>query len=445
LFSILSLAQEEDVSVVSRSTGLDLKLLFEQQPYSKKLSDKKTTIEYINAMDEAQPGTPILPSKTYFIAIPPLSKIRINIIEQKYNFINNVEVALNPEVQVSNDSILVYRDSKPDLSKFIYDQFPSLEFEVIDYTWLRDYYCAVVKINTHTFNWKKKEIRELISTSLKIDFIETVSFNLNQSPIGEFDKILSKIILNYAAAAQFRSFISDYFPADSTGNWIDYSREYVKLQIPDDGIYRIDYDQIVNYGINPASVNPKTFKVFSKGNEVPIYVSGESDLSFDQGDLIEFWSEKNYGSPDYKEIVLLGEDYLNYFDRYSDTSIVWLSWDGNEGKRVDIQNTTISGLTDSLFTHKVFEHLEEDERLWYYDAVSPRVQLPNWQENKVWTWHFLGNGGSIQFNFTASDFVPGTSVNVTARMISNATDQLFTNNHRFGLSLNSPTPEDTIV
>ena len=30
-------------------------------------------------------------------------------------------------------------------------------------------------------------------------------------------------------------------------------------------------------------------------------------------------------------------------------------------------------------------------------------------------------------------------------MISNATDQLFTNNHRFGLSLNSASPLDTIV
>ncbi len=148
---------------------------------------------------------------------------------------------------------------------------------------------------------------------------------------------------------------------------------------------------------------------------------------------------------DYRDIVSVGEDYLNYFDRYSDTSIVWLSWDGSDGKRIAVQNTSTPGLTDTFFTHKAFEHLEEDERLWYYDAVSPRVQLPDWQENKVWTWHFLGNGGSIPFDFSATDFVPNSSVNVTARMISNATDQLFTNNHRFGLGLNSPSPQDTIV
>ena len=445
LFSSLAFAQSEDVSVINRSNGLDIKVLFEQQPYSKRFSENRTIVEYINAIDEGLPGTPILPSKTYFIAIPPLSKISIKLTEQKFNFIQNVQVALNPEVKLSNDSILVYKDSKPDLSKFVSDQFPSAEVEVIDYTWLRDYYCAVIKVNTHSYNWKKKEIRELLSGTINIEFSEVASLNPKQASLGEFDKILKDIILNYESASQFRSFKPDFYSSDTTGNWIDYSREYVKLQIPDDGIYRVDYDQVVEFGINPASINPKSFKIFSKGNEIPIYVFGESDLSFDQGDYIEFWSEKNYGSPDYREIVSLGEDYLNYFDRYSDTSIVWLSWDGNDGKRITIQNTSTSGLTDTLFSHKVFKHLEEDERLWYYDAVSPRVQLPNWQENKVWTWHFLGNGGSIPFNFIANDFVSNTSVNVTARMISNATDQLFTNNHRFGLGLNSPSPEDTIV
>ncbi len=149
----------EDVSVVNRSTGLDIDLIFEQQPYSKKLSGNKTIVEYFNAIDEAQPGSPILPSKTYFIAIPPLSIVSIKITEQKYNFINNVEVALNPDVALSEDSVMLYKDSKPDLSKFIYDQYPSTEVEVIDYIWIRDYYCAVVKVNTHTYNWKKKEIK----------------------------------------------------------------------------------------------------------------------------------------------------------------------------------------------------------------------------------------------------------------------------------------------
>ena len=444
-FSQLAFAQGEVVSIANRSNGLDIEMFFKQQPYSKSISQNRTIVEYFNAINESSPGTPILPSKTYFVAIPPLSKIRIQLTDQEYNLITNAEIALNPAVTFSTDSILIYQESKPDLSKFVADQFPADEIEIIDYTWLRDYYCAVVKVNTHIYNWKKKEIRELLSSKIQIDFDEVSSYTPTQKVTGEFDKVLDEIILNFEQASQFRAERIDSYQADSLGNWIDYSLEYVKLQIPSDGIYRIDYDQVIEYGINPQSLNPKTFKLFSEGKEIPIYVFGESDLSFDPGDYIEFWSERNYGSQDYRDIVSVGEDYINYFDRYSDTSIVWLSWYGNEGRRVTIQNTVIPGLTDTLFTHTAFEHFEQDERLWYYDAVAPRVQHPFWQENKVWTWHFLGNGGSIDFNFAANNFAPSTSVNVIARMISNATDQLFVNNHRFGLSLNSTSPLDTIV
>lgn len=445
LFSLLTFAQTEVVSVISNLNDLEINLRFEQDPFHQKMSDGRSIIEYFKSINEGLPGSPVVPSETYIIAIPPLSKIKIQISGQKYNYIRNSEVAFNPEVTISNDSVLVYRESKPDLSKFISDQYPESEVEVIDYTWIRDYYCAVVKVNTHSYNWKKKEIRELLSATLRIDFVNVAAYNPSQNTVGEFDKLLDKVILNFESASQFRADKKDFTPADTSGNWIDYSREYVKLQIPDDGIYRIGYNQLAGYGINPQSINPKTCKIFSKGKEIPIYVFGENDLSFDAGDYIEFWAERNYETGDYTQIVSVGQDYINYFDRYSDTSIVWLAWDGNDGRRVTIQNNIIPGLTDTLNSHTTFKHLEEDRRLWYYDAVSPRVQLPQWQENKVWTWHFLGNGGNIGFNFTANDFVPNSFVNVIARMISNATDQLFTNNHRFGLSLNSTSPQDTIV
>jgi hypothetical protein len=445
IIHVLSFGQDQTFQGSESEKVFEVELKFDPQPYSVSNIHTKSIVDYFNFVNEGSAGTPVLPNKTYFIAIPPLSKISIQISNQRYNHIADSEIALNPETYLSADSVLIYQESKPDLSKFISDDFPSNEIELIDYTWLRDYYCALVRVNTHTYNWKKREIRELLSATLKINISEVSPFDYKQQSDVEFDKILEKVILNYNSAFQFRAYRPDVNKSDTSGNWIDYSREYVKLQIPEDGIYRIDYNQLISYGISPQNLNPKTLKIYSKGIELPIYIFGENDLSFDPGDYIEFWAEKNYGSLNYTNIVNLGEDYLNYMDRYSDTSIVWLSWDGNEGKRVANQNSTIPGITDTLLTHVAFTHLEEDERLWYYDAVLPRVQLPFWQENKVWTWHFLGNGGSIDFNFSASDFSPATSVNVIARMISNATDQLFTNNHRFGLSLNSTSPLDTLV
>ncbi|MBK9097872.1 MAG: T9SS type A sorting domain-containing protein [bacterium] len=445
LFPVVIFSQTDEPVVLARENGIDIEITFKSEPFLQKLDRDKRVIEYINSLDESQPGTPVLPTKTYFVAIPPLSKIKIHSSSQKYNYIKDIGISFNPEIFLSQDSILSYRKTTADLENFSFDEYPTQEIETVGYTWIRNYYCAAIRINTHRFNWKKKEIREIVSSRIHIDFTDIQSYPQNTGSPGQFDEILKDVILNYETASQFKADNTTYYPADTSGNWIDYSKEYVKLQIADDGIYRIDHDQIINYGINPHNINPKTFKVFAKGKEIPLFVLGQNDLSFDPGDYIEFWAERNYGSSDYKEIVNTGEDYLNYFDRYSDTSIVWLSWNGNEGERIFEQNLSNPGITDTLQHHKAFYHIEEDVRLWYYDAVSPRVQLPNWQENKVWTWHFLGNGGSVDINFNSTNFVQDSPVKITARMISNATDGLFTNNHRFGLSLNSGLPEDTIV
>ena len=444
-FSILNFSQQKSVSIVNRQNGIDVNLIFNQEPYSKTVLGNRYLIEFVNSLNESSQGTPALPSKTYFVAIPPNAKINLQLQNQKYNFINNAEIKLNPSVFLSSDSSISYKESKPDLSKFSSDEYPSLESEVIAYTWIRDYYCAVIRINTHTYNWKKKEIRELLSCLLKIDFVGIQPFNLNLSPVGEFDKSLKDVILNFKSASQFRSFRPFSVTNNSTGNWIDYSQEYVKLLISEDGIYRIDYNQVISFGISPQSINPKKLKIFFKGKEIPIFVFGENDLSFDPGDYIEFWCEKNYDPENYRTVVQTGEDYLNYLDRYSDTSVVWLSWQGNDGNRINIQNTVTPGLIDTLFLHSAFYHFEQDERLWYYDAVLPRVQLPFWQENKVWTWKDLGNGGDIPFYFSATDIVPGMPVSVICRMISNASDNIYENAHRFGMGLNSSSPEDTIV
>ncbi|HSP88735.1 MAG TPA: C25 family cysteine peptidase, partial [Ignavibacteriaceae bacterium] len=248
-----------------------------------------------------------------------------------------------------------------------------------------------------------------------------------------------KIILNYESADEYKS--SRIF-TDTTGNWIGYESEYVKLAIYEDGIYKISYNDLINYGINPSSINPLTFKIFFEGNQIPLFISGENDLSFDQGDYIEFWGEKNYCSPAYKEIVSFGINYKNYFDIYNDTNYVWLTWGDESGLRTDSINTIIPGPIDSILNHLVKLHLEDDERLWYYDAVAPRVQFPDWQENKVWTWKVLGNGGSNTFNFDSPDFVANTVVKTTTRLISNAAD-ISLNAHSNVASINSSLPGDT--
>jgi len=437
------LPQVKSYNIINRYNGVDIHLNFSRESYIVKNEEGKKIIEFLGAINEGKPGAPVLPSKTIFLAIPPDSKINPVLTNKKESIISNADIKFNPEIKL-NEERIEYKNGVPAPKYFVNDIYPQKEIEVVGYTWFRDYYCAVVQINTHRYNWKKKEIVELLEASLKINFTEMKPFTKNTEPNGKFDETLSKVILNYDYADQYRSFQRNFALNDTSGNWIDYNKDYVKLGISEDGIYKITYNDILDYGINPSSVNPLTFKIFFKGKEIPLFVSGENDNSFDENDYIEFWAERNYGSPDYREIVQERKDYKNYYDRYNDTNFVWLTWGGENGLRVNSISTVIPALTDSVKNHIVKLHLEEDERLWYYDAVAPRVQIPDWQENKVWTWYFQGNGGSFSFNFDSPDYVPTTIVKTSTRLISNAAD-IIINAHSNGASLNSTTTMDTIV
>ena len=55
---------------------------------------------------------------------------------------------------------------------------------------------------------------------------------------------------------------------------------------------------------------------------------GRADGSFDDIDFIEFYGTKNYASGNYRIVNEHNEPYSEYIDRYSDTTIYWLTWNG---------------------------------------------------------------------------------------------------------------------
>ena len=97
--------------------------------------------------------------------------------------------------------------------------------------------------------------------------------------------------------------ITGKLAAQKYGNeWINYTQKHYKLNIPKTGLYRIDYNTLVNSGIPLASINPKNFQLFIKGQEQYITINGEADNVFNTNDYIEFFGKKNDG----RQICLIG-------------------------------------------------------------------------------------------------------------------------------------------
>lgn len=443
VFSNNLFSQELNLKLMSADdNGLRIKIDSDLQSFIQNI-DGKNYLKPDNLLDESAPGKPQLPVKTFFIAIPPYSKILTSVINKSERIFENIEIEINPEVVLKNDSTFEYRTSEISNKYLLNDTYPYSETDIVDYFWIRDYYCAAIQINPFQFNWKNKSLKSLESAELVIKFSDVKPFVLNNNPIDAFENDLKEIILNFQSAQNFRS-VQPKITMDSTGNWIDYSKTHYKLSVIRDGIYRIRYNDLLSYGISPASLNPKTIKIFKRGEQIPLYIEGEDDLSFDENDFIEFWCTRNYNPEDYRTIVNMGQDYINYMDRYSDTTFIWLTLDGENGFRIQRDSLPPIETADTIKSHLVKMHYESDVRLWYYAAEDPRTQLPFWQEHKVFTWLTIGYTGSQSINFTATDFVPNSPVITTSRLISNAAN-VITNAHKHGSSLNSPTYQDSII
>ena len=75
LHSPVFFSQIKSSDIINRTDGIDINLKFDKIPFIIQKENGKEIIEYSNAIDESNPGAPALPSKTFFVAIPPYSKV----------------------------------------------------------------------------------------------------------------------------------------------------------------------------------------------------------------------------------------------------------------------------------------------------------------------------------------------------------------------------------
>ncbi|WP_207532160.1 C25 family cysteine peptidase [Desertivirga arenae] len=80
--------------------------------------------------------------------------------------------------------------------------------------------------------------------------------------------------------------------------WIKKNQSYLKIRVSENGIYKLTYSQLQTANFLGTNPDPRNFKIFFQGKEIPLIVSGQSDGSFDNGDYILFFGKRNDGKLD---------------------------------------------------------------------------------------------------------------------------------------------------
>ena len=181
-----------------------------------------------------------------------------------------------------------------------------------------------------------------------------------------------------------------------------FSERLARITLDTTGWYALTKSELADSGLSLRGVDPRTFRLWNRDKEILLFIEGEEDGSFDTGDRIIFYGEKN-PAPE-------GASYRNNF--YTDENVYWLTWGEERGARYLPESAYPDLPPDRVFrptTYTDTEHIERDE---YFDRLGDMGLHRQWDTFD----HFFMNPPI--YVGTAVDFV----VTLPAPKISNTLD-----------------------
>ncbi|MDR3609926.1 MAG: C25 family cysteine peptidase, partial [Ignavibacteriaceae bacterium] len=403
---------------------IEFELSLSSIPHTSMVKEGDIKVNFNDFQDESLPGQNALPSRDIIIALPSYSKVTASLSPISVNKIKGKPV-INSTVSTTDNKSVIYKETPA-----IVGSLPKNSVEIKGYLWFRGYYCVHLKINQYASNNDIIEELQKVKISLKLDTPgKNKGVEIQERPEGR--EFLSSVILNYQNA---RALDKNYYePQGTNSSWIDYSLTYLKLGTNADGIYRITRQDLESYGINTTAITINTYKMYSKGIQVPIIeVDSSGELKY-----IEFFGRRNWGD-NYRDTSGPNQPYKEYLNRYSDTTIYWLTWGADQGIPTTVQQGNIGTAADTLQYYAEVVHYEGNLYFDYSMADLTARQLPMWKQNQTWVWGQQKGGATYTFPFTATDIFPGKTAQAFYKVQDYASDITF-KAHLVGLSINSDT------
>jgi hypothetical protein len=226
----------------------------------------------------------------------------------------------------------------------------------------------------------------------------------------------------------FTALISLTFAQPYNNSWINYSQKYYKFKVAETGVYRIDSDALLNAGIPLATINPANFQLFARGVEIPVFIAGSADGTFDATDFIEFYGEHNDGWLD-EPLYGSAEKHPNpYYSLFTDTISYYLTWNNlvTNNRYVIETATNFQDYTPDDFVVKeeveffTTGHLISQIGNLYIDGEPNNFggTSLNYVESEGWfeDWYYLG-GAKIKAVSSTNVYALGTNANLEAVVI----------------------------
>ena len=235
-----------------------------------------------------------------------------------------------------------------------------------EFGYSRDFPLQSILVAPVQYNPETDEIMLYSKIVFRVNFGKVV----NNTKTVE-NKNLSKIIPNYNIAKNWgkeNSVLNKSNPNSTKliGTWY-------RFKAPNEGIYKITRSELASLGIDAETVDPRKIKIFNNGgfalnesvqtstpygmNENAILVIGEEDGVFNQNDYILFYGR----GTDFWEFQVSSSKIERYHNPFSKNNYYWISFGGENGKRMVKLPSMNSASSIEQTTSVAFLSLDDDK------------------------------------------------------------------------------------
>ena len=278
------------------------------------------------------------------------------------------------EVHYANDTIF-------------YIGMESAEYEGVMPVYCQSFpiYDDAVKVKVELSNVK---VKSLLAEELQVakDFFYSTDFEVNALPLRSRDESLLSVRIvpfrqvggtmeKLLSAMLSVTLTPDFSAQKSNPTYVDCSAmakgDWYKIGLPETGIYKLTYSNLSDLGIDVSSVDPRQIRIYHNGGgvlpemnavprpddlvEVPIFVSGEADGKFDNGDYILFYGR----GPVCWKLDSEKQAYIHEQNPYDDYAYAFVVTGLGAGKRIseaEAPTGAVEVTVDQFLDYQVYEN-----------------------------------------------------------------------------------------
>ena len=389
----------------------------------------------LNLLNNLENKISVVPSLDFLYSIKPSEEILVEIKDYKSTTIDLSNLKYVNQFYSESDSSMIYESYSTGIDDFA-KLIPKHLNSKIDYSFFRNIYIA--HISLPKIFYSSNQLNIVNSVTLKITHLQSNRSNsklqISNSSAKDFHNkdFLKELILNYSDDIPLYQVSEN----DSTGNWFNTTSTYLKFSIGKDGIYKITNSDLQTVAPFLQNTNPKFWQLFNKGKEIPINIFGQSDNSFDHQDFLEFPAELNYTKTHHQSTSGKVE-YQEYLNRYSDSSIYFLTIGNSFGKRVSLNNFS----SQPIETLRTYTETFHQEKNYVLQFAGEQITQSNyrWTSGDLFLWSWLNaNGQANSDDFNLSDFATsGDSAIISAKFSSWGASSDILPAHNIGIKFNN--------